>query len=194
MRSATPHSIADYAVSIGAVDIGTGARTVLVQIAADALAVHTADIDLAIGDTDLPMATVAGGSSGTNYWGTAITQTAQQFRADHGEHPDPGVETTATAESYPGTEGHALHSFGAVFAEARVHRLTGEIRVPRLLGVYSVGRVISPVTARSQFLGALTMGLSVGCLRSPTGTRASATSSPRTSPLTTWPPMPTCST
>ncbi len=115
---------------------------------------------LAIADTDLPMATVAGGSSGTNSWGTAIVQASQQFRADHGEHPDAGVQSTATAESYPDTEGHALHSFGAVLAEARVHRLTGEIRVPRLLGVYSVGRVINPVTARSQLLGGLTMGLS----------------------------------
>lgn len=149
-----------YAVSIGAVDIGTGARTVLVQIAADALDVDPASIDLAIADTDLPKATVAGGSSGTNSWGTAIAQTAQQFRADHGEHPDPGVETTTTTEAYPDAAGHALHSFGAVFAETRVHRLTGEIRVPRLLGVYSVGRVINPVTARSQFLGGLTMGLS----------------------------------
>lgn len=148
-----------YAVSIGAVDIGTGSRTVLVQIAADALGVDPDSVDLAIADTDLPMATVAGGSSGTNSWGTAITQTAQQFRADHGEHPDPGVETTTTADAYPDA-GHALHSFGAVFAETRVHRLTGEIRVPRLLGVYSVGRVINPVTARSQFLGGLTMGLS----------------------------------
>jgi xanthine dehydrogenase YagR molybdenum-binding subunit len=149
-----------YAVSIGAVDIGTGARTVLTQVAADALGVDPADIDLAIGDTDLPMATVAGGSSGTNSWGTAITQAAQQFRADHGDRPDPGVETTSTTESYADTENHALHSFGAVFAEARVHRLTGEIRVPRLLGVYSVGRVINPTTARSQLLGGLTMGLS----------------------------------
>lgn len=149
-----------YAVSIGAVDIGTGARTVLLQIAADALGVETADIDLAIGDTSLPFATVAGGSSGTGSWGTAITQAAQQFRANHGELPVRGAETSSTVESYPDTENLAMHSFGAVFAEARVHRWTGEVRVPRMLGVYSVGRVINPTTARSQFLGGLVMGLS----------------------------------
>ena len=149
-----------YRVSIGAVDIGTGARTVLLQIAADALGVGVAGIDLEIGDTRLPFATVAGGSSGTGSWGTAITQAAQQFRADHGEDPDPGVQTTSTAESYPDTEHLAMHSYGAVFAEARVHRWTGEVRVPRMLGVYSVGRVINPTTARSQFLGGLVMGLS----------------------------------
>jgi xanthine dehydrogenase YagR molybdenum-binding subunit len=53
-----------------------------------------------------------------------------------------------------------MHSFGAVFAEVRVHRWTGELRVPRLLGVYSVGRVVNPATARSQLIGGLTMGLS----------------------------------
>ncbi|WP_085874281.1 MULTISPECIES: molybdopterin cofactor-binding domain-containing protein [unclassified Nocardioides] len=36
------------------------------------------------------------------------------------------------------------------------------MRVPRLHGVYSVGRVINPMTARSQFIGGLVMGLSAG--------------------------------
>ncbi|MCM3516938.1 xanthine dehydrogenase family protein molybdopterin-binding subunit [Nocardioides sp. P86] len=149
-----------YAVSIGAVDIGTGARTVLVQIAADALGVDPAAVDLHIGDTDQPAATVAGGSAGTGSWGTAIVQTVQQLRADHGEHPDAGVASTATAEAYPDMDRYALHSFGAVFAEVRVHRWTGELRAPRLLGVYSSGRVVNPMTARSQFYGGLVMGLS----------------------------------
>ncbi|WP_137292391.1 xanthine dehydrogenase family protein molybdopterin-binding subunit [Nocardioides dongxiaopingii] len=149
-----------YAVGIGAVDLGTGARTVLQQIAADALEVDVAAIDLAIGDTSLPTATVAGGSSGTASWGTAIVQTAQQFRADHGHAPLPGLHSRTEAESYPEPEKHALHSFGAVFAEVRVDRWTGEVRVSRLHGTYSVGRVVNPTTARSQLLGGLLMGLS----------------------------------
>jgi xanthine dehydrogenase YagR molybdenum-binding subunit len=149
-----------YAVATGAVDIGTGARTVLAQIAADALDCPVEAIDLEIADTLLPSASVAGGSSGTSSWGSTIVAAAQQFRADHGDHPDPGLETTASAADNPNTETHSLHSFGAVFCEARVHRLTGEIRVPRMLGVYSVGRIVNPTTARSQLLGALVMGLS----------------------------------
>jgi xanthine dehydrogenase YagR molybdenum-binding subunit len=151
-----------YAVAIGSVDIGTGARTVLTQIAADALGVEVEAIDLAIADSLLPSASVAGGSSGTSSWGSAIVAAAQRFRADHGNWPDPGVETTASAADSPADEKYAFHSFGAVFAEARVNRWTGEVRVPRLLGVYSVGRVINPVTAHSQFVGALVMGLSAG--------------------------------
>ena len=149
-----------YEVSIGSVDIGTGARTVLTQIAADALSIDPSCVRLRIADTDLPPASVAGGSSGTSSWGGAIVAAAQRFRADHGADPDPGVETTASAADLPGADDHALHSFGAVFAETRVHRWTGELRVPRLLGVYSVGRVVNPVTARSQLLGGLVMGLS----------------------------------
>jgi xanthine dehydrogenase YagR molybdenum-binding subunit len=149
-----------YAVAIGSVDIGTGARTVLTQIAADALAIDPGAVDLEVADSLLPAATVAGGSSGTSSWGGAIVAAAQLFRADHGNDPAPGVETTASAADNPNEEKFAFHSFGAVFAEARVHRWTGEIRVPRLLGVYSVGRVINPVTARSQLVGGLVMGLS----------------------------------
>ncbi|WP_101523208.1 xanthine dehydrogenase family protein molybdopterin-binding subunit [Nocardioides houyundeii] len=151
-----------YAVAIGAVDIGTGARTVLTQIAADALEVDPADIDLALADSLLPPASVAGGSSGTTSWGTAIVAAAQLFRADHGDTPDPGLHTTASAADNPAAEEFAFHSFGAVFAEARVNRWTGEVRVPRLHGVYSVGRVINPRTARSQLIGGLVMGLSAG--------------------------------
>jgi xanthine dehydrogenase YagR molybdenum-binding subunit len=149
-----------YAVSIGSVDIGTGARTALTQIAADALGVDADAIDLAIADTALPFATVAGGSSGTSSWGSAIVAAAQQLQAEHGAAPDPGSCVEAGAARGEEADRYAFHSFGAVFAEARVHRWTGEIRVPRLYGVYNVGRVVNPTTARSQLVGGLIMGLS----------------------------------
>ena len=62
-----------YAVQIGAVDIGTGTWTALTQIAADALGCDVEAIDLQIGDTDLPRASVEGGSSGISSWGAAIS-------------------------------------------------------------------------------------------------------------------------
>ncbi len=90
-----------YSVAIGATDIGTGAWTVLAQIAADALDVDLDAVDLAIGSSDLPMATVAGGSSGTSSWGWAIVGAAEAFRAEHGGSPDPGAETTAGVPDTP---------------------------------------------------------------------------------------------
>src|SRR5581483_6384564 len=49
----------------------------------------------------------------------------------------------------------------AQFAEVRVDRDTGEVRVPRMLGVFSVGRIVNPLTARSQLIGGMIMGLSM---------------------------------
>ncbi|GAB3473986.1 xanthine dehydrogenase family protein molybdopterin-binding subunit [Nocardiopsis coralliicola] len=150
-----------YTVSIGAADIGTGARTALAQIAADALERPLGAVRLRLGDTDFPTASVAGGSSGTTSWGMAITAAVAAFRRRHGTSPAPGTEEKAAAESGPDKDRYAMYSFGAHFAEVHVDADTGEIRVPRLLGVFSVGRVINPRTVRSQFIGGMTMGLSM---------------------------------
>lgn len=150
-----------YSVLIGAADLGTGAWTVLAQIAADALGVGYDDVDLHIGDTDLPRASVAGGSTGTATWGAAIVEAARRFRSVHGEEPFRGAEIQGYLPANPDAERFAMRAFGAQFAEARVDRDTGEIRIPRLLGVFAVGRVINPRTARSQFVGGMTMGLSM---------------------------------
>jgi len=150
-----------YVAEIGAADLGTGAWTVLPQIAADALGVPVADVDVRIGDTRYPTASVAGGSSGTNTWGSAIVVAARAFRDKFGAAPAAGDQITADVDQAPKNDAHASYAFGAQFAEARVHTDTGEIRVPRLLGVFAAGRIINPRTARSQFIGGMTMGLSM---------------------------------
>jgi xanthine dehydrogenase YagR molybdenum-binding subunit len=66
-----------------------------------------------------------------------------------------------TAADVAEDSGWARHSFGAQFAEVLVDPLTGEVRVPRLLGVFAAGRIVNPVLARSQFIGGMTMGLSM---------------------------------
>ena len=43
----------------------------------------------------------------------------------------------------------------------RVDADTGEVRVSRLLGAFAAGRIINPLTARSQFIGGMTWGLSM---------------------------------
>ncbi|GAB3358023.1 xanthine dehydrogenase family protein molybdopterin-binding subunit [Modestobacter lapidis] len=150
-----------YVVEIGAADLGTGSWTILPQIAADALGVDVADVDARIGDTRHPVASVAGGSSGTNTWGSAIVQAAREFRGTFGTDPHDGAEASGDVDQAAQDEDHAAYAFGAQFVEARVHADTGEVRVPRLLGVFAVGRVINPRTARSQFIGGMTMGLSM---------------------------------
>ena len=147
-----------YVVQIAAAEIGTGSWTALTQIAAEALDCPALCVRMEIGDSSLPQATVAGGSFGTASWGAAIVAAAEAFRDQHGPDPRPGAETEAQARTV-NDDDTSRHSFGAQFAEVRVNAETGEIRVPRMLGVFSVGRVINPVTARSQFIGGMTMGI-----------------------------------
>jgi len=49
--------------------------------------------------------------------------------------------------------------FGAQFAEVHIHAETGEIRVARLTGAFAAGRILNPLTARSQLMGGMIWGL-----------------------------------
>jgi xanthine dehydrogenase YagR molybdenum-binding subunit len=155
-----------YSVLIDASDIGTGAWTVLTQIAADALEVPLERVHIEIGDTALPRARIAGGSMGTASWGSAIVEAARRLRERlhdecGGVVPAEGLEATGEVGDNPEAQRFAMHSYGAQFAEVRVNIDTGEVRVPRLLGVFAAGRIINAKTGRSQFLGGMTMGLSM---------------------------------
>jgi xanthine dehydrogenase YagR molybdenum-binding subunit len=150
-----------YEVELAAADIGTGARTVLTQIAADALGVRPETVHVAIGDTALPPASTAGGSSGTASWGATIADAADRFRDKWGDDPADGAQADGSMPDNPYAGRYAMAAYGAQFAEVAVHADTGEVRVPRMLGVFAAGRIINPDTARSQLLGGMTMGMSM---------------------------------
>jgi xanthine dehydrogenase YagR molybdenum-binding subunit len=150
-----------YAVEIGATDIGTGTWTALTQIAADVLGVGVENIDLRIGNTTLPNASVQGGSSGITSWGSTIFEAGRVFRERYGRNPSEGDKVESKMPDNPETENYAMHAFGAQFVEARVDMDTGEVRVPRMTGVFAVGKIINAKTACSQFIGGMTMGLSM---------------------------------
>ena len=146
----------EFTVQIAAADIGTGARTVLTQIAADALGVDPEQVRMEIGDSDFGQAALAGGSMGTASWGSAVVKACKAL-LDQGE----GEVTVNTSDEVKALSELSRHAFGAQFVEVRVDVDSGEVRLPRVLGVFGVGRVINPKTARSQFIGGMTMGLSM---------------------------------
>jgi xanthine dehydrogenase YagR molybdenum-binding subunit len=153
-----------YHIRVNATDIGTGARTVLAQIAAEALDAPLESVRIDIGSTDLPKAPLAGGSSGTASWGWSVHKAcsllAERLREHHGGLPPEGLTVTAdTQEEAAEKSPYARHSFGAQFAEVQVDSVTGEVRVRRLLGVFAAGRILNTRTAHSQFIGGMTMGL-----------------------------------
>ncbi|MBC6460659.1 xanthine dehydrogenase family protein molybdopterin-binding subunit [Actinomadura sp. HBU206391] len=148
----------DFIVRIAAADIGTGARTALTRIAAQTLGTSADRVRVEIGDTALPQASVAGGSMGTASWGSAVVKACEAMLKD-------GTKGSAdTTEDVAADSGFARHAFGAQFAEVRVDVDTGEVRVPRLLGVFAAGRIIDETLARSQFIGGMTMGLGMALM------------------------------
>jgi xanthine dehydrogenase YagR molybdenum-binding subunit len=170
--TATARATADdhFEVAVNAADIGTGARTVLRQIAADALGCAESCVQITVGDSAIGPAPVAGGSMGTSSWGWAVTKAGRLLRdridrLHGGRVPPGGVAVTAdTTADLAARETYARHAFGAQFCAVRVDPSTGETAIDRLLGVFAAGRIINPSTARSQLVGGMTMGASMALL------------------------------
>ncbi|GAA3274239.1 xanthine dehydrogenase family protein molybdopterin-binding subunit [Streptomyces labedae] len=154
-----------FTVRISASDIGTGARTALTLIAADALRVPSERIDVRLGDSDFGPSGIAAGSMGTRSWGWAVAAAAEELRerlVPGGELPPEGItvrsDTTAAIAALAAKE---RHTWGAQFAEVAVDVTTGEVRVRRMLGVFAAGRIVNPLTARNQLVGGMTWGISM---------------------------------
>jgi xanthine dehydrogenase YagR molybdenum-binding subunit len=165
---ARAHPGGRFEIGVGATDIGTGARTVLGQIAAEALGVDADLVDVHVGDSALPDGPVAGDSAGTASWGSAVHGACLALRRTlPAGSPPPQAPVEAawdTTDELEAQDAYSRHAFGAHFAEVEVDVDTGEVRVPRLLGVFACGRILNPRTARSQFVGGLTMGLGMALM------------------------------
>ncbi len=68
---------------------------------------------------------------------------------------------SVTGQIEPGKQEKKFHqaSYGAHFCAVKVNVVTGEVRVERMLGVFSAGRILNEKTARSQCLGGMTFGI-----------------------------------
>ena len=87
----------------------------------------------------------------------------------YAENTPHGVPPDALKKLYQGhatlaggakLEDRIQFAFGAEFVEVRVHALTREIRCPRVVGAFAAGRIVNPVTAKSQLMGGLIWGVS----------------------------------
>ncbi|MEV0112613.1 xanthine dehydrogenase family protein molybdopterin-binding subunit [Streptomyces sp. NPDC050844] len=154
-----------FTVRITASDVGTGARTVLTLIAAEALEVAQDRVHVRIGDSDFGPAAISGGSMGTRSWGWAVTAAVRELReqlALGGDIPPQGITVRSDTSEYVfALAQKERHSYGAQFAEVAVDVTTGEVRVRRMLGIFAAGRIINPLTARSQLVGGMIWGLSM---------------------------------
>jgi xanthine dehydrogenase YagR molybdenum-binding subunit len=196
-------------VQIAAHDIGTGAYTVIGQIAAEQLGIPLSSVSVELGDSNLPPAPVAGGSNTTASACSAVLKACDAIRSrllassdgrpagdnstvgsntgarqlnleesfsrlgvgaieEYAEYLPPGGKPDSIKNLYAGTpfltggsKGEkVMYATGAEFVEVRVHALTREIRVPRIVGAFAAGRLMNTRTARSQYMGGIIWGIS----------------------------------
>ena len=153
---------------IDAADIGTGARTVLTQIAADALDVPVdARRRATIGDSDLPPRRVRRRlDRAPRRWGSAVVKAC---RAAARREPSTAARPARGARGRRPTRRTTSRRGALSRARLRraVRRGAGATPTPARCGCRACsasspsGRIINPRTARSQLIGGMTMGLSM---------------------------------
>jgi xanthine dehydrogenase YagR molybdenum-binding subunit len=161
-------------------DLGTGTYTTLAQIAADALGISVDRVSCEIGDSLLPKAGVSGGSSTSASVGPMVHEAALKLKEKLGGFASPSEAVAQSGKHYLEAEakpsklsaaaaellktGPSTHSFGAQFAEVRVNPRTRQIRVSRVVSVIDAGRIMNPLTARSQIQGGIVWGIGMALL------------------------------
>ncbi|HXT17173.1 MAG TPA: xanthine dehydrogenase family protein molybdopterin-binding subunit [Gemmatimonadaceae bacterium] len=155
-------------------EIGTGTRTIMPQIASDALGIPVDRIRLVLGDTTLPENPISAGSMTAASTGSAVHNAAVALRGmlndlgiqDLASHR-PNAIVEARADAKPGEDAkkkYSMHAFGAVCVEVRVDPDLGTVRLSRVVGAYGGGRVLNPKTARSQIIGGIVYGIGMALL------------------------------
>jgi xanthine dehydrogenase YagR molybdenum-binding subunit len=160
-------------------DLGTGTYTSLAQVAADALEMPVDMVSCEIGDSLLPPAGVSGGSSTSASIGPMVHEAALKLKKKLGEFASPSAAVASTGKGYLEEEaqtgklaavagllhkGPSTHSFGAQFAEVRVNPATRQIKVSRVVSVIDAGKIMNPLTARSQIQGGIVWGIGMALL------------------------------
>ncbi len=168
-------------------DIGTGSYTIIGQTAAEMMGVGMDKVEVKLGDTLFPESPGSAGQWGAASSTSGVYAASMKLReavanalgydaettqfsdgrvsigdrsAALGEAAKYGELVAADEMTYGElSKEYAQNTFGAHFVEVGVNAFTFEIRVRRMLAVCHAGRIINPKTARSQVIGAMTMGV-----------------------------------
>jgi xanthine dehydrogenase YagR molybdenum-binding subunit len=168
-------------------DIGTGSYTIIAQTAAEMMGVPLASVFVRLGDSDFPVSAGSGGQWGAASSTAGVYAACVKLREAVARkvgldpatasftdgHVSAGARRMSLAEAagQDGLVGEDVmefgdlakktqqSTFGAHFVEVAVDAFTAEIRVRRMLAVCAAGRILNPKSARSQVIGAMTMGV-----------------------------------
>jgi xanthine dehydrogenase YagR molybdenum-binding subunit len=167
-------------------DIGTGSYTIIAQTAAEMMGVPIERVVVRLGDSTFPVSAGSGGQWGANSSTSGVYAACAKLRDLVAQRAGVDGKTAVFADGKVTGGGKSValtevgggqelmaedtlefgkldkeyqqSTFGAHFVEVGVHAYTGEVRVRRMLAVCAAGRILNPKTARSQVIGAMTMG------------------------------------
>lgn len=164
-------------------DIGTGSYTIIAQTAAECLGLPIERVSVVLGDSRFPVSSGSGGQ-----WGAASStagvyaacvklrsaiagrlglgendlrfENGRVLAGNRSEDLAAAGPLSAKGEIDFGSfrRAYDVATFAGHFCEVAVDRFTGEIRLRRMLAVCDAGRILNPLSARSQVIGAMTMG------------------------------------
>ncbi|MGC5797970.1 aldehyde oxidoreductase molybdenum-binding subunit PaoC [Sphingomonas sp. NFX23] len=168
-------------------DIGTGSYTIIAQTAAEMMGVPMDKVIVLLGDSSFPASSGSGGQWGGNSSTAGVYAACMALRERVAQKlgfnstdvvfedgkvksgnrsvslseaaGDAGISAEDSIEFGDLTKTYAQATFGAHFVEVGVDSATGEIRVRRMSGAFAAGRILNPKSARSQVIGAMTMGV-----------------------------------
>ena len=167
-------------------DIGTGSYTIIGQTAAEMMGLPLDRVVVKLGDSNFPVSAGSGGQWGANTSTSGVYAACMKLReavarklgldAASAEFVDgevrAGGRSLALADAAKDGElvvedsiefgdldkKYQQSTFGAHFVEVGVDAHTAEVRIRRMLAVCAAGRILNPKSARSQVIGAMTMG------------------------------------
>ena len=168
-------------------DIGTGSYTIIAQTAAEMMGVPLDAVVVKLGSSAFPVSAGSGGQFGAANATAGVYAACVKLReavaqrlgynsadavfdggkvtsgnrsADLGQAASAGELVAEDKIEYGDLDkSWQLSTFGAHFVEVGVDSYTGATRLRRMLAVCAAGRIINPTSARSQVIGAMTMGV-----------------------------------
>ncbi|SDG31011.1 aldehyde oxidoreductase molybdenum-binding subunit PaoC [Dyella sp. 333MFSha] len=168
-------------------DIGTGSYTIIAATAAEMLGLPLEAVNVVLGDSSLPVSSGSGGQWGANSSTAGVYAACVKLREAIAAKLGLDPATAVFEDGHVASGGRTLplaqatrdgelvaedtmeygdlakkyqqSTFGSHFVEVGVDAATGEIRMRRMLAVCAAGRILNPKSARSQVIGAMTMGV-----------------------------------
>ncbi|WP_341989854.1 aldehyde oxidoreductase molybdenum-binding subunit PaoC [Azorhizobium sp. AG788] len=167
-------------------DIGTGSYTIIAQTAAEMMGVAMDQVSVRLGDSQFPVSAGSGGQFGANNATAGVYAACVKLREEVARRLGFNSQDAAFSDGQVRAGNRAVplgsaaasgeivaedaieygdlakkyqqSTFGAHFVAVAVDAATGETRIRRMLAVCAAGRILNPKSARSQVIGAMTMG------------------------------------